>query len=103
MNFIIQIFGDLIEKFETLEGVQKLAVSLLLFNSVLFSSLINIIFVFYGDYLIKKFNIEDRFPNLTNIINLRRKFSKYYFILNCLFILGVIIAEVLLCLAILSI
>jgi|SRR5882672_2003644 len=81
----------------------KLAVSLLLTKSVLFSSLISLIFVYYGDVLLTKFNLESRFPKLAKIIKLRRKFSRYYFLLDCLLILGVILLEVCLSLYILFI
>jgi NADH-ubiquinone oxidoreductase chain 6 len=87
--------------FESLGGIQKLAVSLLLLNSVLFSCLLNIIFIFYGNILINKFNLEVRYPNLAKIIKLRQLYTKYYLILNCLLILAIIIAQVVFSIAIL--
>lgn len=88
--------------FETLNGIKKLAVTLILFKSVLLSSLISIIFIYYGDILLKNFDIENKYPKLAKIIIIRRKFSKYYFIINCLFIFGVIIVECVLSMAILA-
>lgn len=80
--------------FETLNTWEKLAISLLLTKSVVFSSLIGIIFVYYGDILLNKYNLEQKYPKIANIIKLRRKFTRYYFFLDCFLILGVIILEV---------
>jgi len=87
--------------FESLSGIKKLAVSLLLLNSVLFSCLLNIIFIFYGNILINKFNLEVRYPKLAKIIHLRQLYTKYYLIINCLLILGIILAQVAFSIAIL--
>jgi hypothetical protein len=87
--------------FDSLNTWGKLAVSLLLTKSVLFASLMGLIFVYYGDVLLTKYNLESRYPKLAKIIKLRRKFSRYYFLLDCLLILGVILLEVCLSLYIL--
>lgn len=63
---------------ESLEIFHRIAFSLLILKSIIISSCISIIFIFYGDYLIQKFNIEKRFPKLAKIIQLRRKFQRYY-------------------------
>jgi hypothetical protein len=82
------------DSFENLNSWEKLAISLLLTKSVVFSSLIGIIFIYYGDILLNKYNLESKYPKLANIIKLRRKFSRYYFIVDCLLIFGVVILEV---------
>jgi hypothetical protein len=46
----------------------------------------SIVTIFYGETLIIKFNLEERFPRLTKFIQLRRKFQHYYFLYNVLFI-----------------
>lgn len=96
------ILGEFWENFEQLNGYKKLAVSLLFLNSALISALINMVFIYYGDYLIKIYNLEIRFPKLAKLIILRRKFNKYYIIINCLIIVGVILAEVIFSIAVLS-
>jgi hypothetical protein len=96
-------FINILENFEDLNPYQKIAVFLLLNNSILVSSLINIIFIFYGDVLLNKYNIEARFPKLAKIIQLRRKFTKYYFIINCLLIICTILIEIIFGIAVLSI
>ena len=77
-----------IELFENLDIYDKISLSLLYLNSVIISGLISIIFIFYGDYLINKFQLETRFPKLAKIIQLRRKYQQYYLILSILFILS---------------
>src|SRR5258705_823839 len=94
-------FSSILEHFESLNGIKKIAVSLILGKSVIFSSLLTLIFIFYGNILIEKYNLESRFPKLARIIQLRRKFQKYYFNLNCIFILTIIITEISLSLALL--
>lgn len=50
----------------------------------IFTSLIAIISILYGDYLIIKFKIEERFPRLCKFIQLRRKLKlkKYSLLIN---------------------
>lgn len=49
---------------------------------VIFVTIINILFIFYGNKLIDYFNLEIRFPRLAFLINLRRKFQQYYLLWN---------------------
>lgn len=94
------LYGFL-NKFEVLDVFSKLAISLLIFNSLIFSCVISIIFVFFGDYLLERFKIEVKYPKLAEIIKLRRKFQKYYLIFNILMILSVVIIEVIFSIAVL--
>lgn len=82
------------EKFEALNTIGKLALSMLILKSVLISALISIIFIFYGEHLLVKYQVETRFPRLATVIKLRRKFSRYYLIVNCLMIAVIILFEV---------
>lgn len=91
------------EWFELLTAWEKLAVSLLLSKSIIFSALCGIIFNFYGDILLSKYNIESRFPKLATVIKLRRTFARYYILFDCGLILAVIILEVVFSLFILQI
>lgn len=88
------------EKYESLDLIGKLAIGFLIFKSTLVSALMSIIFIFYGDFLIKKYNIENRFPKLAKIIKLRRKFSTFYLIWNASLIIAVISVESLFCIAV---
>ena len=58
---------------------------------VVIVSMISIIIVLYSDTLIEKYKIVERYPRLTNIIEIRRKFQKYYLIWDISVILGVLI------------
>jgi hypothetical protein len=44
--------------------------------------LFNILSVLFSDFLIKYFELEERFPKLSKILELRRKFQNYYLIIN---------------------
>jgi len=87
--------------FEGLNGIKKIAVSLIISKSVVFSALISIILMFYGNILIEKYDLENKYPKLATIIRLRQKFQKYYFNYYCLLILLVVITEVSFAIAIL--
>jgi len=102
LNFDFDYYFS-IEWFEKLGGVQQLAVGILLGKSVILSSLISIIFIFYGDILLDKYNIANKYPKLAKIIELRKKYQRYYFKYNCLLIFMVIISEFMVGLALLAI
>uniref|UniRef100_UPI0030FF2D46 hypothetical protein n=1 Tax=Singerocybe alboinfundibuliformis TaxID=1346812 RepID=UPI0030FF2D46 len=91
---IYNLFSAIIEQFEHLDNYSKIAVSMLLLKSTLISALVSIVFIFYGDYLINKYNIETRFPKLAKIILLRRKFSRYYLLWNSALVLFLILIEI---------
>ena len=74
-------------------------------NSLLylpFTTLISIIFIFYGNIILNYFNLEDRYPKIAKIIQLRRQFQRYYMILSILMIIFVCIIEIIFSLTILS-
>ena len=66
-----------IEKFKR----SKYACSTNLF-SLLFSFLIGK----YGNYIIDRFNLTERYPRFSNILNLRLRLQKYYFTYNMVLI-----------------
>ena len=71
-DFNLQNFLDSLSKEELL------AFSGLLLNSLILSYTISIILILYGDYLIKRFDLESRFPRLAKFIKLRRTLQNYY-------------------------
>lgn len=99
-NFNFDILSS-IDWFEGLNGLKKLAVSLIIGKSVIFSALTSIIFIFYGNILIEKYDLEKRYPKLAKLIQLRRKFQKYYFNYSCFLIISIIIYEIAFALAVL--
>ena len=56
----------------------------------LFIFLINLAVVFYGESLIKYFELEIKFPKLAKFISLRRKFQQYYFAWNLILIVTIL-------------
>jgi hypothetical protein len=75
---------------------------MILGKSVIFSALISIIFIFYGNILIEKYDLENRYPRLAKLIQLRQKFQKYYFNYYCYLIISIIVIEVAFALAVLT-
>ena len=49
--------------------------------------IISILFAISGNYLIDKLSLEQKFPKLSKIIQLRAKFQRYYIIINSVFII----------------
>lgn len=90
-------------EFETLSGLQKIAVAMLLGKSVILSAVVSIIFIFYGNILLNKYNIETKYPKLAKLIQLRQKFQKYYLNFYIILILLVVVTEVTFALALLLI
>jgi hypothetical protein len=88
--------------FESLNGIKKLAVCLILGKSMIFSALLSIVFVFYGNILIEKYDIENKYPKLAKLIQLRQKYQKYYFNYYCFLIISVILIEIAFAVAILT-
>jgi hypothetical protein len=86
--------STILKWFEGLNGIKKIAFSLILSKSVVLSALISIIFIFYGNILIEKYNLENKYPKLAKIIHIRQKFQKYYFKYYCGLILTVVIIEI---------
>lgn len=91
-----------IDWFEGLNGIKKLSVCLILGKGVIFSALTSIIFIFYGNILIKKYDLENKYPKLAIFIQLRQKFQKYYFNYYCFLILLVVVSEIIFSLAVLT-
>lgn len=65
--------------------------------------MLGIILNIYGDYLLNRFKLEERYPKLAKIIIYRKKLSKYYIISNSLFIFSLCLINMILGLSILSI
>jgi hypothetical protein len=55
-------FSYSLEWFEGLNGIKKIAVSMILGKSVIFSALTSIIFIFYGNILIEKYDLGNKYP-----------------------------------------
>jgi len=65
---------------------QKFALIHILLSIIIFISLLNMVGLYLGDRIIIYFKLEDKYPRLAKIIQLRRKVLTYYFLLDSLFI-----------------
>ena len=74
-NFDFQI--KLQEWLETLSGLQLFAFSIVCFNGLILNALLSILFILYGDFLIRYFKLEERYPKLAKFIQIRRKLQNF--------------------------
>jgi hypothetical protein len=89
------------EYIESLTILQKFAFAIFCFSDVILTSLITIIFILYGEYLIKRFDLENKYPKLSKIIQLRRNLQKYSIFISLMWILLVVLTEIIVSLLIL--
>ena len=92
VNFNLQEFLN------SLTILELFAFISLCFNFVILSALLSIIFILYGDFLIKHFNLETKYPKLANFINFRKKITKYTMFYNIFLILFCSLAQLSACL-----
>jgi len=97
-NFLFSTLYSHIAEF-SLEG--QIVLCFLILKSFMLSSIISILFIFYGDMLIEKYQLKDKYPSLAKVIELRVKFRRYYLIYNVLFIIVTILVEITFCIAVL--
>jgi hypothetical protein len=100
------IFSFNVEKlwniFETLDGVSKL-VCVMMFSSYFISScVLGLVINLYGNYLLDRFKLEEKYPKLAIFIKYRKTVSKYYILLNLLTILMICSVNFILGISILS-
>ena len=87
-----QYLDSLQSFFDGLNYNQNLAMANILGSLFIIFTLFSIISIFYGEILITYFDLEKRFPKLSNFIQIRRKFQQYYLLIN----IGLIIIVLLL-------
>lgn len=88
--------------YNSLSLIQQISFNMILLNTVTLGCLINIIFALFGDYLIKRWSLEKRWPKLSKLIELRKTFQKYYLILNTLIIICSCLIQIIFGIAVLS-
>lgn len=76
----LDIFNAIISYINNLNFFQTLAFTHLSAIIFIFLSLNSLIALYFGDYLINRFNIEDKYPRIYKFIQLRRKFQVYFLI-----------------------
>nr|YP_010697825.1 hypothetical protein P1S03_mgp20 [Porodaedalea chrysoloma]WCF76786.1 hypothetical protein [Porodaedalea chrysoloma] len=93
---------SVLEYYNSFHAVSRIALTLLLFNYVVISCLISIVFIFYGDYLIKRFDLENKYPTIYKIVSLRVKYQRYYLIMNMSLIFIILLLETLFCIIVIN-
>ena len=81
LNFNLQDFLSSLSRLELFAFIS------LCFNSLILNALITIVFIYYGDMLIKYFNLEVKYPRLAKFISFRRKLNSYALKYNLFLIL----------------
>ncbi len=89
----IEVFKNFLS---TLQIEQIISVAHLCAILFLFSCLFSIVSVIFGDFLIKHLKLEDKYPKVAIYIQIRRKFQRYYLILDIGLIFTMLIALTLL-------
>lgn len=96
---VFGIFKDMLNTFQefllTLNLEQHIALANLFSDIFIFSCLVTIVTIFYGDLMIKYFNLEEKYPRLAKLIQLRRKFQTYSLTLNIALIFAMLTCVVL--------
>ena len=82
--------------FENLDGIGKLAFLSIFSNTLILVCSISIIYTLFGNYLINRFNLEEKYPKLNKFIKLRVKFQNYYLKINLTIIICVCLIQILL-------
>lgn len=94
LDNIYDFFSKISTKFNDYLGIlnseQLLALGNLLASITIFYCLFSLFVIFYSDFLIKYFKLEEKHSKLAKFILIRRKLNQYYFGIN-LFIIFVLL------------
>jgi len=90
---------EIIKKFkEYLASLSIMEICLVvnIFSCVfIITCIISILFAVFGNYLIDRFSLEQKFPKLSSIIQLRVKLQRYYIIINSVLIILALLSLIL--------
>ena len=86
-DYIQNMISNISEEIVVLSTTQQNALFHICFNITIFLCVLTLIGVFYGDKIIINYKLEERYPKLARIIQLRRRFQVYYFTWNCIIII----------------
>ena len=78
----LRILDQFQEFLSSLTVDQKIAVTHILAAIAMLSSIFTIAMIIYGDYLIIRFKLEEKFPKLARFIQIRRKLQLYSISMN---------------------
>ena len=94
---------ELWTQFNSFDGITKLTCIMMFSSYFILSCVFGITSTIYGNYLIERFKLEEKYPRLAKYINYRKKLSKFYIISDVLIIVLVCCTNMLLGLSIISI
>lgn len=75
-----EIINSMISYINSLNFFQTLAISHLFALILILTLLIELMSIYFSDYLLDKFNIKERYPKIHKLLELRRKFQRFYLI-----------------------
>jgi hypothetical protein len=70
-----------------------------LLSYIIFSNMISIVVILYGDHLIKKYKLEEKYPKLAKWIELRRRLQRYALIISIGYMTSITSTSLILCVA----
>lgn len=86
-----ELFNQFQEIFKNLSIVDLCILIDIIGIIIIFSGVMSIIFAYYGNYLISKYTLDQKFPRLSKLISLRVKFQHYSIFINLLLIIVTLI------------
>ena len=89
--------------FISFNGITKLACSMIFSSYFILWCILSVVINLYGDYLLDRFKLEEKYPRLALFILYRKKVSKYYILSNIIYIILTCIMNIIFGLSILSI
>lgn len=87
---LFEIYNKFNDFIHSLNSEQLLALCNLLGCITIFLFLLSLITIYYSDFLIKYFQLEDKNTWLAKFVLIRRKFNNYYYGFNIIIILGLL-------------
>lgn len=88
----LDIFNNLQTYINSLNYFQTLALSHLFAIILIFILLIDLMGIYFSNYLINKFNVKDKYPRIYKLLEIRRKFQRFYLIKDLIIIIIALIA-----------
>lgn len=86
-----------------MNGLAKTACVMMFSSYIIISCILSIAINLYGNYLLDRFKLEEKYPKVAIFIKYRRNVSKYYILANILTILIVCLMNIFFGITILSI
>jgi len=96
-------FEEFWNRFETSDGLTKVVCVMMFSSYSIITFVFGIAINLYGNYLLDRFKLEEKYPKLAIFIKFRQKVSKYYILSNMISILLVCLMNIFLGIFVLSI